>query len=72
MGHINNNMGAIGHNNINKGHNYHSNGVITSIIETQHVQSQTSTSPIQFHSPIRRFPRYNTIAICSKAIVVPN
>ena len=35
MGHRNNNMGVIGHNNINKGYNYNSNGVITSIIGTQ-------------------------------------
>ena len=36
MGHRNNNMGVIGHNNINKGYKYNSNGVITSIIGTQH------------------------------------
>ena len=36
MEHSNNNMGIIGHNNINKGYNYHSNGVITSIIGIQH------------------------------------
>ena len=36
MGHRNNNMGVIGNNNINKGYNYNSNGVITSIIGTQH------------------------------------
>ena len=35
MGHNNNNMGAIWYNNINKGYNYNSNGVITSIIGTQ-------------------------------------
>ena len=35
MGHNNNNMGTIGANNISKGYNYNSNGVITSIIGTQ-------------------------------------
>ena len=36
MGHSNNNMGAIGAQQINKGYNYNSNGIITSIIGTQH------------------------------------
>ena len=40
MGNSNNNMAVIGHKNINKGYNYNSNGVITSIIGTQ--QGMTS------------------------------
>ena len=34
MGHNNNNIGTIGHNNKNKGYNENSNGGITSIIGT--------------------------------------
>ena len=45
----------MGHNNINKGYNYNSNGVITSIIGTQHFGILGGGNTLNFEGNLIKF-----------------